>query len=527
MQAGYIKQVELRKVASEGTYSYTDDAWTLTSGKTANYTIRWDPPYYSVKQQQGAVLTPNDTCFILMPQTFASDAVVRVTFHDATTNTDRVIDGKLAGTTIRQGCRTRIFINIDSDITISTTTDALDAHYVIASVPLKVDNIGSSTAWTLSVAASDGADVSIQQTADLNEFAAQGYWTDKITSGSTTTSARGSSSLSGKGPIDTNFSVFVPENISNSTRNIILSLSSGDNVIATDTLRQLCPAWSTDGTVGWEQYQDSRVSSYGFAWDRKVAYVYSYSAGRADYIQQTQYSRYVNSVVSSNNAGGFVTTGYFTYTTKKGILTVYAYRYFILIDYSRMNNLSDYNLSTDDGLYNTSTLYNAGGEILTNNFEDIVIDTKKTEAGATDENAFRLATTDNDYAEFDVQKPEGSIPKGPMTKADYEANMSVSDNTEGSAAVGEVLKRNRYNITTLSDDEGNTSYALKINDEDIVWYLPAVNEFTSLPAAVEDNIDPSDLWSSTPVDGAVNAYLGDKSAVGRNTYHYVRAVRKK
>jgi hypothetical protein len=531
MQPGSIKSISLRNVYSEGDYDYTTDEWTLDTSKKQTYSLAWSSGL-AVKQNPGEVITTDDNCFIILPQKVPDTAVLRIVFNDSQTGLERTIDGKLSGVSFKKGSRTRLIINIDANYSLGFDDDStpLDCHYIIAKLPFTVSGIGSDVGWTMTASASDGANVTLQKTADLNEYAAQGYWTDVMYTGSTSgtsTSARGTATVSGTGPGNYDFSIFIPENVSDNNRTVTLTLkvSGASNADAvTKSIIQYHPAWTADG-LGWEQLQDTRTTSYGFAWNRKVSYVYSYSGTTTS--QRSTYNTYVTSLVTNNNASGFASVGNFTY--KSGLFITYT-RYYIQIDYSKMNNLNSYNLSTSDGLGNTRTLYSKGGEILTNNFEDLIMSTLKTESGKEDEKAFRMADATNDYKSWSNLHPSGSIPKGPMSADDVNNGIKLSDNTEGSAAVGEVLKRNRYYIVKLTstvDGVTSTSYALRIKDDDIVWFLPARDQFANAPTNVQEAIDPSDLWSSSPLSNGSQSYLGDGSAADRNDYHYVRAVRIK
>ena len=522
MQPGSIKSIALRGLYSDGDFDYDADAWSIDASKTTTYTLTFSDGL-SVKQNPGEVITPDNNCFIVLPQTLPPEASLRIIFDDAQTGLERTIDGSLAGITLAKGSRTRLIINVDANYTLGFDDEStpLDAHYVIAKLPFTVSGIADDASWTLTASASDGANVTLQRTADLNEYARQGYWTDVIYEGSTSgaaTSARGTASVSGSGPGSFDFSVFIPENVSDNNRVITLTLKvdgASDDEAITKTLTQYHPAWTASG-LGWEQVQDSRSTTYGFSWDRVVSYVYSYSAGRLNSSKQTQYQSYLEQIVSNNNASGFAEVGRITYTS--GFIN--AYRYYIKIDYGKMNNLSSYGLSTSDGINNTRTIYLKGGEILTNNFENIIINTLKTESGKEDEAAFRMATASNDYSSYSAILPSGSKPAGPSTDTD----------TEGSAAVGEVLKKNRYYIvrtTTTEDKSTVVSLALGIKYDDIVWFLPARDQFALLPANVQEAIDASDCWSSTPLDNDSESYLGDGTAADRGDYHYVRAVRIK
>ena len=66
-----------------------------------------------------------------------------------------------------------------------------------------------------------------------------------------------------------------------------------------------------------------------------------------------------------------------------------------------------------------------------------------------------------------------------------------------------------------------------ISEDDIKWYLPAYGQFqyfTPDPNIPGDN--KANYWSSTAVDGASQAYIGDGTPKDRDLKYRVIAVRK-
>ena len=127
-----------------------------------------------------------------------------------------------------------------------------DAYYVICNSAVRVSGIPADKAWTLTVAASDSSDPSVQLTADINEYVKNGFWTDKkMTNGTTITneSARGTNTVRGKGPGEFPLTVFLPENTGTANRTVTLTLKrrrrsgeyrseAGDNATAAGMERQ-------------------------------------------------------------------------------------------------------------------------------------------------------------------------------------------------------------------------------------------------------------------------------------------------
>lgn len=164
-------------------------------------------------------------------------------------------------------------------------------------------------------------------------------------------------------------------------------------------------------------------------------------------------------------------------------------------------------LSGSDGLANTKALYNFGKGASTASFETVLLNTYKTESGHETETAFRKMT-------------QSDLASGSW--ADYGNNGTP---VTGSDAIGEILKKNRYNIIkTVVGSDNVASYSASLSDADIVWYLPAVDEFGSAPSAVVQPI-ARNSWSSTAVAGATNSYLGNGVSTNRKTPAPIRARR--
>ena len=75
--------------------------------------------------------------------------------------------------------------------------------------------------------------------------------------------------------------------------------------------------------------------------------------------------------------------------------------------------------------------------------------------------------------------------------------------------------------------ETAVSYVPYFFESDLKWYLPAYGQFqyfTPDPNIAGD--DKSHYWSSTAVDGASEAYIGDGTVKDRDLQYRVIAVRK-
>jgi hypothetical protein len=161
-------------------------------------------------------------------------------------------------------------------------------------------------------------------------------------------------------------------------------------------------------------------------------------------------------------------------------------------------------------LNNTKTLKEKAGTTTSTSFEDILLSIMKTETNTSENfnpHAFRYPNDgDGDDRPAD---PSG-------------------DNITTSAAVGVCLKKNKYNLKENSNTIDNvTMSGYSPTLVELVWYMPAVDEFNSAPSGVKDAITPSECWSSTiSTDYASVAYLGDGSTALRTSSHKIRAKRK-
>ena len=66
-----------------------------------------------------------------------------------------------------------------------------------------------------------------------------------------------------------------------------------------------------------------------------------------------------------------------------------------------------------------------------------------------------------------------------------------------------------------------------ISENDIKWYLPAYEQFVYFtPDPNIENDDKANYWSSTAVNGATQAHIGDGTPMDRGLEYRVIAVRK-
>lgn len=505
MTAGTIKSVSLKGVKNSGTYDMVSSAWTLTDSK-ADFTISPNQATTSTTPN-GTDLNAGESTFMLLPQTLGADSKLEVEFHDNISGKDRILTASLNGAEWPMGKTVtyRLSITPEYELNIENTSEMLDAHYIVEPIKVKIGNLEPNAKWTLT-AKIDGEiynsiDVSVlldnPEDGALN-VAKQGFWIDKyveikrndegeiISKKLTNQTARGTATVTGTGNLETNAYVFIPENIGNTDRNITITLKvdgSSDADAYKKTITQKCPSWNGNN-VGYERFEKDNEGIYpfGFLWDRKVEYSYQ---GFLALLFKWVANSYKTADVD------YLTTKYTFQLWFKSITTA-------TIDYTAINNSLNVGMNTEDGLENTKKLYtfkNIGSiSELENDFDNLTIlgykwQNKKTEGGHNE------------------------------TVKNFAAKMAVM--------------RNKFNIEKREqkDPEGNKVifYVPDIEENDIVWYLPASNE----QKGITDTEYPlsGTYWSSTAADDNTHAYVyssSGESVIGeRMATHKIRAARRK
>lgn len=494
---GTITKITLTGVRNKG--SFTSDTWTLDSS-TASFSLG-TPVEVSGNLSPDTDLYQTYQTFMFLPQTLGEGATLEVEFTDGTTGLKRTLTASLAGHQWPMGKITTYNIGITPDFRLefTSTPPVQDAHYVMCNSTFTIDGFNPTADWTLTVTANDGADVSIQREADVNEYARQGFWLDRrLTNGSTIgESVRGTSAISGTGNVsDLEVRVYLPENVSSANRTVTLRLhveGSPESADAIQTITQLCPSWS--GNTGWEQLNDSQSGIFGFCYAARHVYVYNNSH---TILPANNVISSVNSMITQYQAGSYATVVRYS----AGIAS---YRNYVDIDYRKLNNLNGKASSTTDGLQNTRELFTFGGTATSKNFENAIIAMRRV----TDES--QLA-----YRERASNDPS-DVPNW--------INGEVINNSQMLLL---VLKKNRYYLNTTSIEGGMTTTSPLIKTEDINWYLPASGQFGSAPSWYGNAAmtDKGAFWSST-VPGANNAYTGSGASETRTNSHYVRAARNR
>lgn len=523
--AGEIRSITFKNVYNKGNYLVDQGVWVADKNSVGDFTVLIEGgKFVSDGNKSGEQVHSDEATFMFIPQNPGEGAEMVIEFYDSATGhlySDTsgayapALRGSIAGDNWDKAKTTNYMLSIDESftLTIEPVGKKLDAHYVIGYANVTVDGIDN---WTITAKTNDGSDVTIQPEEEVNPLAKQGFWTDKVVDANgniTTESARGGSSWSGTGNVTNKlFYIFIPENISDKDREISLVLEGTGSSSATTTkvLLQKNPNW-TAGGFGWEVVDDDEAGKYGFKWTRKVIFEHKYGwtrwftgNGTGTWYKRNTAAEYATSLINQYNAGSYASYGYFAHNSLGGE------RMYIYIDYTKLNNLSTSN-SPSDGYENTKALFNQGGGAASQAFETAILTAEKTkddEGYADDPLAFRNLTSVKDKD----------------TDVTYTADNGSLNDLSGILTY--VLKKNRYNMQTTFDGYTTTLHPI-ISENDIKWYLPAYGQFqyfTPDPNIPGD--DKANYWSSTAVNGATQAYIGDGTPKDRDLEYQVIAVRR-
>ena len=475
MTAGTIKSVSLKGVKNSGTYDMVNSAWTLT-GSTADFTISPNKTTTSTTPN-GTYLNAGESTFMLLPQTLGADSKLEVAFHDNISGNDRILSASLNGAEWPMGKTVtyRLSITPEYELKFTSESKVQDAHYVIYPIKIKVDPILVDKNKKGEVV---GGGWTLKSTSpkvtlckELTELTSLGYWVEED---------RGTQTIEGTETGEVTVYAFLEENITDAERDIVLELSPKKYPSATSakfTIKQLCPSWNTQG-LGCERFEDGDYP-WGFKWDSSMKITYDMSeAGGTGFWGPLR--RWIMKIQIKYYGDKY--KDYITYTTYWGQLKT------LTIDFSKVPNL-DVADSPDDGNLNTWELYNFNG------ISDVTgLMSQLEEWGG---------------------KPDKKLEQNP---AEYAARMCTM--------------KNKFNKEKIAQEGSNVAYRPVLKRENLVWYLPAKNEFSM----VVDNDYPlnGNYWTSTASEIAHDneksyKYLQNSGATLniRTDKFHVRAVRKK
>lgn len=523
---GEIRSITFKNVYNKGEYFPDRGIWVVDKNSTGDFTVKMEGGKFvsDGENPNGTPINTSDATFMFVPQNPGSNAEMIIEFYDSETHrlySDAsgsyapALRGSIADDNWDMSKTTNYMLSIDESFTmkIEPVGKKLDAHYIIGYANITVDGIDS---WTITATTNDGSDVTIQPEEEVNPLAKQGFWTDKVVDANgniTSESARGVSSWTGSGDVSNKlFYIFIPENLNNKDREISLILKGNGSSTASTTkvLLQKYPNW-TAGGFGWEVVDDDEAGKYGFKWTRKVIFEHKYGwtrwftgNGTGTWYKRNSAAAYANSLIAQYNASSYATYGYFAHNSLGGE------RMYIYIDYTKLNNLSTSN-NPSDGFSNTQALFNQGGGAASQAFETAILTAEKTKE-------------DEGYKDDPLTPVSLSSVEDKDTGVKYTADNGSLNDLSGILTY--ILKKNRYNLQTTFDGYTTTLNPI-ISEEDIKWYLPAYGQFQYFipdPNIPGDN--KANYWSSTAVDGASEAYIGDGTQKDRDLQYKVIAVRK-
>lgn len=503
MQPGTIKSVSLEGVKYKGSYdmtrSYdmTTGQWSLTND-TKSFTQTLDKDMTG-GETEGSEITATEVTFMMLPQTLPDGAKVKVEFSDNVAGKERTLEASIAGSDWPMGKTVTYKLTITPDYNMSITCerDQVDAHVDIEEITIEADG-----AWVLS------SDVDWLTFTDWSyntskpeerPLGHRGYWIR---------SERGNKTFSGSGNMT--LYAYYDENLTdaNRTANITLTYPGTSIAGAQKTVTQYCPAWI--GNAGYERFEEdhrweedgSKTFTYpfGFAWDRKVEFTAEPKISITDFSFRDLLGAYVFLYIANNAIENYDASEYVTVKEESEWWSLgLTCRTIVTIDYSKFNAIGDL-VTTDDGLTNTRNLYGYQNIGQVSAIENILRD-----------NAV------GNFNEYVIQDSHQSIP------------------VDQFAARRIAMKNEFTKVYRESEVEGETiRYAEAIiNVNDIHWYLPAINEQSSLKNGLTEGDEPLEgvYWSSTASNDNINAYTytpeGNTTVEDRMKPYKMRAAVRK
>lgn len=475
MTAGTIKSVSLKGVKNSGTYDMVNSVWTLNNS-TTDFTISPNQATTSTTPN-GTNLNAGESTFMLLPQTLGADSKLEVAFHDNISGRDRILSASLNGAEWPMGKTVtyRLSITPEYELKFVTEPTLQDAHYVIYPIKIKVDPMLVEKNKKGEVV---GGGWTLKSTSpkvtlckELTELTSLGYWVEED---------RGTQTIEGTETGEVTVYAFLEENIERQNREVVLELSPKKYPSAPPvkfTITQIFPSWNTDG-LGCERFEDGEYP-WGFKWDSSMKITYDMSdAGGHGFFGP--FRRWIMKIQIKYYGDKY--KNYITYTQWFGQLTS------VTIDFSKVPNL-DVADDPDNGNQNTWELYNFNG------ISDVTgLMAQLEEWGG---------------------KADKQLEQNP---AEYAARLCTM--------------KNKFNKELIASEAGKETYRPVLKRENLVWYLPAKNEFSM----VVDNEYPLNgyYWTSTasenPNDNE-NSYKylqnsGSSLNIRTDKFH-VRAVRKK
>ena len=480
---GTIQSITLKGVYNQGTYNVSNHEWVerkINDGGT------FSVPLNDAK-------TASATTLMMIPQQLFTGAEVEIVFADNVNGT-KTLRASIQGDNWALNTTTNYLINIDGsyNIQIVPLDKVIDSHYVITKV-----EVTSQNPWNLKAVSDDGALVTVQLESQVNSLAKKGFWTDKkVEKNGNQYTIIENSTARGKDTFDENANdgthivyVFIPENISGKDRTITLTATDTQNVSKELELIQSSVKWldsGSDGYWGCELLIETQPVDWGFCWDGlNATFVVKQGGGENSYNPDTDTYDKVNipkgqddkikpaMELAGINVALLQDPTYYINVAKGQTQS----DFYIKIDLGRIGNIgiAEYG---NDGWQNTYDIYHFEGISALSQLIDFC----------------------NSWG--DITNPDGRATKL-QNSLDYAAMYA--------------MKRNRFYYYE-QNIEGTTMTNPVIFENDLIWYLPAKDQFKTL---IKSNWGQDFNWSDSYWTST--AYLLDE-ADNSKSYAYINGV---
>lgn len=448
-----------------------------------------------------------EAVFMMLPQLLANEVAISMKVHDdklGECNMTKILPTK----EWVMGMKTtyRLYFNYYEFKLEEVHDNTVDAHYTVFKTNLNVSHVPSDVEWTLNAyiegASSTDEAVTIMSEEDLNriedgnvaKYVNEGYWLNRIINKDDNQdlgSARGESSFIGHGSVQGKpIYIFIPENMSGKDRNIKFSIDVNGAKRAVDDdymILQKSPISiagqkyvfeAIEGDVGTERLAND-MYIWGFYSNRKIYYTYRPEGSFLSFLD-----RLIAYLSIQNTHLEYATIDY-----KPGQSLGVQFDYSVLSDFGNKAG------SLDVGLNNTLDIYNFVGSEDYSAFEKRIIGYNGVFGG-----------------KYQAGTPEGD------------------DLANDNAAVTIAFKKNKFNLMrTEITEQGRKQiiYGPFIEANDVKWYLPARNQYSSPEISPLLN---GEYWTSTVSGKNGQEQYCSYSTVGekpRSERYKVRAARIK
>lgn len=500
MQQGTIKSVALKGVNGSGAYDMSTEQWTLTAeGQPADFLQTLDKATTGT-ETEGTEITSAEGTFMMLPQTLPANATVEVVFTNSS-GQDRTLSASIAGMKWPMGKTVTYKLTITPEYELEFISEPIeqDAHYLMYPIKVSASKLQGKE-WTVSV---DGTPdwVDLKWESDLINLERQGFWIDNTDQYYT---AKRSATITQTADGEFILYAFLKENISGQDRTATLSVKVGGQVIhqfkitqksAISTGSKYVELFDNRVPDGTNLTDDTKPVPWGFAWsasdNEHYIYVPVHGGGDGTKIPPGWHDKLIAALTSLGIS--------YTHDPNEKNKTVLIPErngsgVDIYINMASFTNIGSIAQSEDDGLTNTWQVYTMDGI-------------------------------------GDLGKITQLMNIFPNVQPANESMVDVFNPTEFAAY--SALKKNMFNLkaSTEENPDGGTLTVLEpvIKEEDVKWYLPAVEEYDGFSGSITGYPLDGIYWTSTASsDGSdmTKAYIYPGSTLeDRGTEHKIRAIR--